>query len=319
MYIIVENDPGLLSWGRMACGVSKIEFTPLTWETKEVYQRYYPTNIYALSDLAFSTLWIWRHVYHLAYSEHRGFFYLQCQFRGKTYFLPPLGPSTHRLSELINDLKAYTREHDLPFCIRGVPRELVPRLLAATENRGNIREDRAHWDYVYLTRDLIDLNGNKYRNKRSQIRRFATSHDYRYHPMTPADLPRALAVFDAWASAHPRILSVAEERAALLEALAAFEKLPLKGGYLEVDGQMVAFAIGSLLKPDTALIHFEKTLPELPDAYAVINREFTTNAWSGTEFINREDDLGLPGLREAKSRYHPVRMAEKYIFEWNDL
>lgn len=293
----------------------EIEFSPFTWDAKLIYEQYYPTNIYGISDLCFSTLWIWRHVYNLCFGEHLGFFCLQSRYRGETYFLPPLGPSLDRLSEVINGLKAYSLKHGIPLRFRGVPRELAHALSVASDHRAKVQEDRAHFDYVYRTRDLVDLKGGKYQHKRNQIRRFAAAHAYRYHPLTSTQFPETLAVFDSWAGARFQDISVIEERTALLEAFSAYEGLLFKGGYLEVDGQMVAFTIGNKLTPNTALIHFEKTMADFSDAYAVINQAFAANAWNDTQLINREDDLGLPGLREAKSRYHPVHLMEKYIVD----
>ena len=103
-----------------------------------------------------------------------------------------------------------------------------------------------------------------------------------------------------------------EERLALKEAFAHFPLLNLKGGVLEVYGEIQAFAIGSRLNKDTAIVHFEKANAEFSGIYAVINQLFIAREWADTKYVNREDDMGLPGLRQAKKRYHPFRMVEKY-------
>ena len=97
-----------------------------------------------------------------------------------------------------------------------------------------------------------------------------------------------------------------------MEAFRNYTQLPLKGGVLKIDGRIQAFAIGTQLNRDTGLIHFEKANPAFTGIYAAINQLFVANEWSTTRFINREDDMGLPGLRQAKKRYHPFRMIEKY-------
>jgi len=83
-----------------------------------------------------------------------------------------------------------------------------------------------------------------------------------------------------------------------------------------VEGRFEAFSIGSLLNKETqapiALIHFEKANPEISGIYPAINQLFLANAWKDTLYVNRENDMGLPGLRQAKKRYHPVRMIKKY-------
>ena len=102
------------------------------------------------------------------------------------------------------------------------------------------------------------------------------------------------------------------EWAAIGVALANFQALQLKGGVILINDRVEAFSCGELLNRQTAVIHLEKANPELRGLYAVINQQFCREAWAGVPFINREQDLGEPGLRTAKLSYHPHRLVEKY-------
>lgn len=173
--------------------------------------------------------------------------------------------------------------------------------------------DRQLWDYLYYTKDLIELRGRKYQQKRNHINRFRQFYHFSYHSFSPEDAPGCLDVFNQWAADKDGGPDIEEEKSALREALRNFTLLPLKGGVLKVEGRIQAFAFGTQLNKDTALIHFEKANSAFSGIYAALNQFFVANEWPETRYINREDDMGLPGLRQAKKRYHPLRMIEKYL------
>jgi len=102
------------------------------------------------------------------------------------------------------------------------------------------------------------------------------------------------------------------EWAAIGAVLTNFQALQLQGAVILINDQVQAFSCGELLNKDTVVIHLEKADPELRSLYAVINQEFTRQAWAGVPFINREQDLGEPGLRKAKLSYHPHHLVEKF-------
>jgi hypothetical protein len=81
---------------------------------------------------------------------------------------------------------------------------------------------------------------------------------------------------------------------------------------VKVNGKVEAFTFGERLNHDTAVVHIEKANPEINGLYAVVNQLFCREVLSGFKFVNREQDLGLEGLRRAKESYHPHHMVEKY-------
>ena len=107
-------------------------------------------------------------------------------------------------------------------------------------------------------------------------------------------------------------LSLLGEWEAITAALANYQALELKGGVILVNDQVRAFSCGELLNKATAVIHLEKADPELRGLYAVINQQFCQQAWADVDFVNREQDLGEPGLRTAKMSYHPHHLVEKF-------
>jgi hypothetical protein len=100
---------------------------------------------------------------------------------------------------------------------------------------------------------------------------------------------------------------------AIYQALTHLDELDLQGGAIIIDDKIEAFTLGEPLNQDTAVIHIEKANPDIPGLYAAINQLFCSNAWSHMTYVNREQDLGIEGLRTAKQSYSPHHMVNKYI------
>ncbi|HBK67565.1 MAG TPA: hypothetical protein DDZ91_02875, partial [Firmicutes bacterium] len=257
-----------------------------------------------------TSLYIWRNSYRVKMALTPDYAVLLCSYRGATYCLPPLFNDQIDLTTLINKITAFFHQINKPVIFRAIP----PAMLQSfPKDKYRIMADRKIWDYLYRTQDLIELRGRKYQQKRNHINRFCQFYRFSYQSLSPQDHQGCLNVFNQWAAEREGSQEVEEERTALTEALHNFSTLHLKGGVLKVEGEIQAFSIGSKLNKDTALIHFEKANSEFSGIYSVINQSFVANEWSETKYINREDDMGIPGLRQAKERYYPRRMIEKYV------
>jgi hypothetical protein len=189
---------------------------------------------------------------------------------------------------------------------------LAAELAAAPEFQ--VSPAREHFDYLYATADLIQLAGRRFHDKRNHVNAFRRAHRFRYEPLEERHLPACRELAEAWCRLRrcEEDLSLAGEWEAVREALAHFPDLRLSGGVILLEGRVVAFTLGELLNRDTVVIHIEKADPELKGAYAVINQQFLEHAWAQVPFVNREQDLGEPGLRTAKLSYNPVRLVEKF-------
>jgi hypothetical protein len=173
--------------------------------------------------------------------------------------------------------------------------------------------DRNNCDYVYLSSDLINLRGKKYDGKRNRIRKFIRHHDYEYVKLRPEQLKNCSRLFEEWLKEKTfKDWVERAQRETLREALDNFEALGLAGGAILINDKIEAFSIGEELNSDTAVIHFEIVNPKYEGLSQLINQEFIKNEWADYKFINREQDLGLPGLRMAKLSYHPHHLVNKY-------
>ncbi|MFH1060966.1 MAG: phosphatidylglycerol lysyltransferase domain-containing protein, partial [Pseudomonadota bacterium] len=180
--------------------------------------------------------------------------------------------------------------------------------------RVSARPDRDQSDYVYASEDLIKLAGNRFHRKKNHLNRFLKTQPHEYRPLDEGLVAAVLDMQQAWCAlreCHQDPGLSAEDRA-IYEALTNFGRLDYVGGAILVEGRVEAFSLGEPLNPDTAVIHIEKANPELPGIYAAINQRFVAEAWSGMTYINREQDLGLEGLRQAKESYNPHHLVDKY-------
>ena len=185
--------------------------------------------------------------------------------------------------------------------------------------------DRNGFDYLYDIDRLSDLKGKKLHAKRNHIHRFEENNpDWVYEDITPDSLPECLEMDKEWYRRSMIREGLAEERdlgdegRALRLAMENYEALGLEGGLIRVYGEVVAFTMGDRLSSDTFDVHFEKAYGELQGAYAAINREFARRVRQRhpeIRYLDREDDMGVEGLRKAKESYYPDLMVEKYSAE----
>ena len=185
--------------------------------------------------------------------------------------------------------------------------------------------DRDGFDYLYEIDHLADLKGKKYQQKRNHIHRFLEScPDWRAEPITPDWIPACRDLLDRWYRSHLEAdphMQYHLEQLALDRAFRNYDALGLDGLVLLNGDRPIAMTIGSLLTPAVYDVNFEKALGEVPGDYAMINRTFARyirEKYPQVQYLDREDDLGLAGLRKAKESYHPDRMVEQYWCTWKE-
>ncbi len=169
-------------------------------------------------------------------------------------------------------------------------------------------------DYIYDTQDLINLSGKKYHQKRNHLNAFISKYDHKYIPVHHGDkeaqkLLRETADALYIPNGDP---DFEDEQIVINELLENFDALGVVAGIIVCDGQPVAYSIGEKMSQNMALIHIEKANRAYSGAYAAINKMFAEHEFSDTQFINREEDMGIEGLRKAKLSYRPAQLGEYY-------
>jgi hypothetical protein len=178
----------------------------------------------------------------------------------------------------------------------------------------SVELDRDDWDYVYLSSDLADLPGDKYHSKRNFISRCLSAHKCEYTKIDDQVVKDCLQLQTEWCNLRKcdSVQGLEGENKAIKTVFDNYGLLGVFGGAIYVDGKLEAFTVAEPLNNDTAAIHFEKANPEIIGLYQLINQRFCQNDLRAFSFVNREQDLGVKGLRKAKLSYHPHHMVEKY-------
>ena len=177
------------------------------------------------------------------------------------------------------------------------------------------RMDERYDEYIYCVDALVGLHGKLLSKKRNLIAQFCEDYpDASLEPLSRANLPEALAVQDDWFAAQeqPVAVEAAHEAAAIRMLAEHFEALPVEGLVLRAGGRVVSFAVYSPVSPDLWTVHFEKTRYEYKGASQYITHKTAVALQGRARLINREQDLGIPGLRQAKRSYDPLFLLQNY-------
>ena len=174
-------------------------------------------------------------------------------------------------------------------------------------------EVRSAAEYIYKQSDLAQLGGKKYHSKRNHISAFSKKYDWRYEPLCEGNKTDFLSMADEWYSKNQDKLNdeTEVEREGIHYLVENMSKFGAQGGLVRVGDKVVAITLGAAINENIFDVMFEKALPEYQGAYAVINNEFAKTL--NYDLINREEDLGIEGLRKAKLSYKPHILLRKYI------
>jgi hypothetical protein len=289
------------------------EFKPIELEDRDfirdVFWKYQPLT----SELTFTNLFIWRSHYGIQWSMYEDWLFVLCSTEHNDAFaLPPIGPPSR--ADAVRRLLIWLKEekNDKEPRIERADRKLVSEVEGSKDFL--FEPTREHFDYVYKSGDLIKLAGRKYHSKRNHIYQLERKYDFTYAPLTQDLVTSCLALTENWCEWHrcEEDMNLLDEWEAVREALNHFEDLKIEGGVILIDNKVEAFALGELLNEKTGVVHIEKANPEMPGLYALINQKCCEKFWGNVPYVNREQDLGEPGLRKAKESYYPDHLEEKF-------
>jgi len=293
-------------------------FVPLELKDQEVFQTFFSAYRPEISELTFTNLFIWRSHYKFQWSIYRDWLVIiSVEGEYGTFAIEPIGPSpryeiTRLVLEWMRDEKNVKNSR-----IERADNRIVEEVRGI--NGISVEPTRDHFDYVYLRDDLVKLGGNRYRSKRNHINQLVRAYSYRYEQLAPDHINDCIAVQEKWCLQRrcEDDMDLLGEWDAVKEILRCYMNLNVQGAVITIENKVVAFTIGQMLNENTAVIHIEKADPEIPGLYPVINQQFCENNWQGVRYINREQDLGIPGLREAKLSYYPDHMVNKFRITLN--
>ena len=273
----------------------------------EAFRAYKPQ----ISEYTFTNLYVWRESNKVCLSQFRDYILVKRKnLASDIFFLLPSIGNTKMVYVIEEILAIFGREKFPP--VYGLNRMQAESL----EKKGfTITEMRDNWDYVYLTENLINLPGERYYAKRKNIKKCLSDYKLEYEPITQEIIDQCLQLQTKWCNLKncDVIPGLGAENRAIKETFEHFNDLNIFGGAILINGNVESFTIGEILNEETAVIHFEKANPDINGLYQVINKWFAQKTLRNYKYINREQDLGVSGLRRAKMSYYPAFFVEKYL------
>jgi len=295
-------------------------------EDRELLESFLNGFDYKVSDITYTSLFMWREINTFSweligdYLCIAGSGYLD-SIEGDPFMLPPLTRSgsyePESLRRTILEAKERFEALGKPFVMKLVPFHILDIIGKAMSKKIIFEADRPNFDYLYDTKDLIELRGRAYHSKKNHLNYFHSHYKYEYGSMTPDMTDSAMAFFREFRIRKnledpiERTLLEFEERA-LRDVLLNLDTVGFLSGAIWIDGKIEALSIGGRRGTKTVIVHVEKANTEYRGLYQAINNEFCKAMASNVKRINREEDMGIPGMRKAKLSYNPVKFVEKY-------
>lgn len=260
------------------------------------------------SDFSFANVFGWAEHYGLEWAFHNGFCFIR-QTKPELIYWAPVGPWEKY------DWKGCSCMHETGKFTR-IPEELAKIWEEAYNGSITLIENRDHWDYVYSVEELIALKGKKFHKKKNLVNQFKKNYLYQYEPMGPECVEEVLEMQDEWykwyEENNPSDALKAENRA-ITRVLHNIDQIDgLIGATLRIEGKVIAYTVAEPLCKDSLVIHFEKGDIRYKGVYQAINQMFLDNGAAEYTNVNREQDLGDPGLRKAKLSYNPSFFLKKF-------
>ncbi len=274
------------------------ETIEITMELRPILHSLFQTLTEGISEFAFANIYLFRevHKYRISKFDHNLFVILG-RDNTNPFFMLPFGlPGKSILQKLF---------------------QCHSSMKAATENQAKTLEglgftvfdDRNNFDYLYSREELAKLAGRKYHKKKNLVNAFINNYNYEGKPLLEEYIPEAIQVLESWRNGRDN----PGDYKANQEALEKSEALQLCGGIYYVEGEPAAFTLGEeLSRGESFVIHFEKALGKFKGIYQFVNQCFASILPEKYKFINREQDLGDAGLRQAKLSYRPIGFIKKY-------
>ena len=295
-----------------------MDFKELTWQDKNLHEKYYQKTPVHFAEYSFLNLMAWRHAYPIEFAPLDENL---CMFRSGGPLPGMFGPignwnDVSDWNKILENFKPGDMIYDVP--------EGIKNILEDRENlrfKLNFSEDRDQHEYVYAVKDLVGLKGKAYAHKRNRVRAFLDGYEWDYYELKPEFFDELMDFQEHWRIHRDETLnedeakSLYNEDIAIREVLSKWNDFNLTGGILKVNEKIIAYTIANELDEENLDVMFEKAFPEYTGSYQALNYMFLKNQADKFIWANREEDMGEPGLREAKLSYNPSMMLKKFIME----
>ena len=284
------------------------DFKPIKLEDKPLFDKHYEKYPPIHSDNLFTTMISWMDYgkYHYLFLDDS--LIIMTKIKNKIQFRPPSGKYD---KNVVNQVLQLAKKEGSDYPIVLVDKQ-TKELLSKDYPSLDFIPDRDYFDYVYLSSDLAELSGSNYSKIRNRLNKFKKSFNYTIEKISEENMKEIGEFLKRWClwkdcESDPLLEN---ERKAILYSMSHFFDLKLTGITMRINGEIESIAVFEKMSPDTAVVHYEKGSPDFDGIYKTINQETAKTLQKDYQFINRESDMNLPGLRKAKMSFRPSHMIE---------
>lgn len=286
-----------------------LEFKSLDIEDKGLFDKYLKPYNFSTCEYSFTNLFIWRKGCDIQYTVYKDALIIKRKdFEGKYYFMQPVGYRDEDLKDIIDKMIELKDNYKLDFLLKDVELPFLDKLRTLYSDKLTEIEDRDGFNYIYESEKLSSLSGKKLHSKKNHYNNFIKNNTFRAVPITDEIIADCISFAKEWCKNSDSSEYILYELNGIEELLNNNENLNFVGMAVYVDNKLSAFTLGEKMNEDMAIIHIEKADADIQGLYAFINKTFVETYFSDVPYINREQDLGMEGLRKAKLSYHPFKM-----------
>lgn len=300
-----------------------MRFKKLDLEDKKIIDKYIYPYKFLSCEYSFTSLYIWKDACDVEYTIFMDALIIKKKdFQGNYHFMQPLGYSKENLKEIIEALKAFRAENNMKYLFKDLEESFIQEVNALFNEKYEfcIKEDRDNFDYLYEAQKLMSFSGKKLHAKKNHYNFFTKNYNYK---VVDIDINDEKVINDVSEAAEKWYRETDEKDSKLYYELLAIKDiinnmniLNLHGVAVYVDEKLAAFSIGERLNEKLAVIHIEKGARNINGVYSFIAKTLIDRCFNNAEIINREQDLGIEGLRKAKMSYYPLKLEKKFILSF---
>ncbi|HKM34062.1 MAG TPA: phosphatidylglycerol lysyltransferase domain-containing protein [Lachnospiraceae bacterium] len=290
------------------------QFKKITIADRDILTKYLNMRKHRACDYSVGNLILWSEVYNIQYTIAEDMLFIKFMKYEEHNFAFPMGQGD--LKKAFEWLFQYCKEQDIKLIMNMIEPDMFDDIEKLYPGEYDISYVRDNADYVYRIEDLKNLSGKKYHGKKNHINKFIkTNTDWVYESITVENSGECIEMVKEWCRENKccKDKEKAEEICVLIMGIKYKKELNLLGGIIRTSGRIVALTLGEKSGEDMFIIHFEKAFSDVQGAYQMINQQFIIHELSNYTYVNREEDMGVMGLRKAKESYRPVFMVEKGV------
>jgi len=293
-----------------------LNFKPIIMKDKDIFDKYLIPYTFNTCEYSFTNLIMWKNACAIQYTIFKNSLIIKkMDFDGTLHFMQPIGYRKEDLKEIVEILEGYKVEGEFDFLFKDAEEDFVSDLKDIFGDKYSIEEDRDNFDYIYESEKLISLSGKILHKKKNHLNYFIKNYKYQDVEITDELIKPCMKAAREWCCKNSCRGYLLYELRAIEELLINRDKLNIIGMAIYVDGKISAFTLGEIVNENMAIIHVEKADSDIRGLYNYINRTFVEKYLKDIPYINREQDLGMEGLRKAKLTYAPSNFSKKYIIK----